>query len=99
MLTNCGARCSPTCAACACGSGWQLLRASQSDLTRRAAAARSYAFDTVKVRLQTGKFDGMRHAFRHIVQTEGVRGSLTHVFEICLAARACNVRKHQPRAA
>ena len=34
----------------------------------------SYAFDTVKVRLQTGRFDGMAHCFRHIVRTEGVRG-------------------------
>jgi hypothetical protein len=33
-----------------------------------------YAFDTVKVRLQTGRFGGMLHCFRHIVATEGVRG-------------------------
>jgi hypothetical protein len=33
----------------------------------------SYAFDTVKVRLQTGSYSGMVHCFRHILKHEGVR--------------------------
>ncbi|KIY97777.1 hypothetical protein MNEG_10185 [Monoraphidium neglectum] len=40
-----------------------------------ANVASGYAFDTVKVRLQTGRYSGMVHCFKHIVQTEGVSGS------------------------
>jgi len=53
---------------CICTHRMQAVPHARPNRTRR------YAFDTVKVRLQTGKYSGMIHCFKHIVQTEGVRG-------------------------